>query len=86
MTSGSYYNADSLASRELINSTTNNYNTYNNSSTNTGGIDYSVMAQTVAQAVAQAIQNISLTGSVKLDDSIVGKVSNSFAMAGRRAR
>lgn len=86
LTSGSYYNADSLASRELINSTTNNYNTYNNSSTNTGGIDYSVMAQTVAQAVAQAIQNISLTGSVKLDDSIVGKVSNSFAMAGRRAR
>lgn len=87
LTSGSYYNADSLASRELINSTTNNYNTYDNSSTNTGGIDYSVMAQTVAQAVAQAIQNISLTGSVKLDDnSIIGKVSNSFAMAGRRAR
>ncbi|WP_346884311.1 phage tail tape measure protein [Clostridium sp. UBA4395] len=87
LTSGSYYSADSLASRELINSTTNNYSTYNNSSMNTGGIDYSVMAQTVAQAVAQAIQNISLTGSVKLDDSsIVGKVSNSFAMAGRRAR
>lgn len=87
LTSGSYYNADSLASRELINSTTNNYNTYNNSSTNTGGIDYSVMAQTVAQAVAQAIQNISLTGSVKLDDnSIIGKVSNGFAMAGKRVR
>ena len=87
LTSGSYYNPDSMASRELINSTTNNYNTYSSSSTNTGGIDYNVMAQTVAQAVAQAMQSVAITGSVKLDDnSIVGKVSNSFAMAGRRAR
>ena len=87
LTSGSYYNANSLASRELINSTTNNYNTYNNSSSNSGGIDYNVMAQTVAQAVAQAMQNVAITGSVKLDDnSIVGKVSNGFAMAGKRVR
>lgn len=86
LTSGSYYNADSMASRELINSTTNNYNTYN-SSNKAGVIDYDVMAQTVAQAVAQAMQSVSLTGSVKLDDSsIVGKVSNGFAIAGKRVR
>lgn len=83
LTSGSYYNKDSLASRELINAT----NIYNTSNVQNSKINYEDIMRVAAKAMAEALKDITLKGTVTVEDNnIVKRVSNEFAMAGKRVR
>ena len=82
LTSGSYFDSNSIESGNLMNVVNNYSNNYNSGAS---GIDTKVLAGTIANAIATAMKGI--TGNIVLDNgALVGHMSNGLGISAKRVR
>ncbi|MDY4573531.1 MAG: phage tail tape measure protein, partial [Intestinibacter sp.] len=82
ITSGGYFNSETMESNELINNYNNSYSsTINNYNSN---LDMNIMANIVANAVAEAIKGLSINMNAQKVAKIVDNINGSTGAINRR--